>query len=163
MEAIERAAVQFDLNAYNRKEGNPHFEKDCVDYYYMLNQLHLKTRKEFKSSCLLSIEEEGRSLFLCKCQLGEFISYGLEESIACSQSAAAKEILVKLRKDLNDEIDELTKTLEEIESKRKEKLDLINSMDVEMDRLASDLQCEYECEYDKELDDLNDTKMIHDL
>ena len=64
---------------------------------------------------------------------------------------------------MNDEIDELTKTLEEIESKRKEKLDLINSMDVEMDRLASDLQCEYECEYDKELDDLNDTKMIHDL
>ena len=90
LSAIEKAAKQFSLNIDGSKdEGASNFENNGIDYYNILNQIHLKTRKEFKSSCLLSNEEDRRSLFLCKCQLGEFISYGLDESIVFSQNAAA--------------------------------------------------------------------------
>lgn len=172
MDAINKASAQFDqnfdLNAYNCMAGNQDLENDGIDYYQILNQLHLQTRKEFKSSCLLSIEEDERSLFLCKCQLGEFVSYGLDESIRFSQNAAAHEILKKLRSSLSDEIDELDKQLNEIGAKKKDKLDLVTLMDVEMGRL-NNLEYDYETEteFKEENENLDSRfqsdKMFHDL
>lgn len=98
----------------------------------------MKTKKEFKSVCLLSIEKSVR-FYLYKCQLGDLVSYGLDEFIDYSQNNAANQILNNLKNNLNDEIVKLKDQVDEIRDRIHEKENFLYLISSEMNK-KSDLK-----------------------
>lgn len=96
-----------------------------------LNIIHLEMNKNLESVCLHLVENDDVPLYLFKCELGELISYGLEENRIDAQNFAAFALLKTLRSKLENDLYQLDRQSMEILAKK----NAIKTILVKMDSL----------------------------
>ena len=128
LDAIQNSAKQINLNLLVSNQGTGSLEKDHNDYMSELNIIHLQMNKNLESVCLLLVENIEAPMCVFKCELGELITYGLEDKKMDSQNQAAFTMLRKLRSKLENDIYQLELQAINISNKKNNIKTILNKM-----------------------------------